>query len=151
MGSVKYSDLSKNRTTDYIFDWENMLSFEGNTAPYMQYAYTRVASIFKRAGVDESQLTGKIVLTDDREKALATKLMQFEEAVYSVVREGEPHLMCAYLYELAGLFSSFYEACPILNSDDQDVRNSRLKLSLLTAKTLKQGLDLLGIQTVDRM
>ena len=150
MGSVKYSDLSKNRTTDYIFDWENMLSFEGNTAPYMQYAYTRVASIFKRAGVDESQLTGKIVLTDDREKALATKLMQFEEAVYSVVREGEPHLMCAYLYELAGLFSSFYEACPILNSDDQDVRNS-LKLSLLTAKTLKQGLDLLGIQTVDRM
>ncbi|MCE5164020.1 arginine--tRNA ligase [Plesiomonas sp. PI-19] len=151
MGSVKYSDLSKNRTTDYIFDWENMLSFEGNTAPYMQYAYTRVASIFKRAGVDESQLTGKIVLTDDREKALATKLMQFEEAVYSVVREGEPHLMCAYLYELAGLFSSFYEACPILNSDDQDVRNSRLKLSSLTAKTLKQGLDLLGIQTVDRM
>nr|WP_279162115.1 arginine--tRNA ligase [Plesiomonas shigelloides] len=151
MGSVKYSDLSKNRTTDYIFDWENMLSFEGNTAPYMQYAYTRVASIFKRAGVDESQLTGKIVLTEDREKALATKLMQFEEAVYSVVREGEPHLMCAYLYELAGLFSSFYEACPILNSDDQDVRNSRLKLSLLTAKTLKQGLDLLGIQTVDRM
>ncbi|MEL6091603.1 arginine--tRNA ligase [Plesiomonas shigelloides] len=151
MGSVKYSDLSKNRTTDYIFDWENMLSFEGNTAPYMQYAYTRVASIFKRAGVDESQLTGKIVLTDDREKTLATKLMQFEEAVYSVVREGEPHLMCAYLYELAGLFSSFYEACPILNSDDQDVRNSRLKLSLLTAKTLKQGLDLLGIQTVDRM
>lgn len=151
MGSVKYSDLSKNRTTDYIFDWENMLSFEGNTAPYMQYAYTRVASIFKRAGVDESQLTGKIVLTDNREKALATKLMQFEEAVYSVVREGEPHLMCAYLYELAGLFSSFYEACPILNSDDQDVRNSRLKLSLLTAKTLKQGLDLLGIQTVDRM
>ncbi|KAB7689324.1 arginine--tRNA ligase [Plesiomonas shigelloides] len=151
MGSVKYSDLSKNRTTDYIFDWENMLSFEGNTAPYMQYAYTRVASIFKRAGVDESQLTGKIVLIDDREKALATKLMQFEEAVYSVVREGEPHLMCAYLYELAGLFSSFYEACPILNSDDQDVRNSRLKLSLLTAKTLKQGLDLLGIQTVDRM
>lgn len=151
MGSVKYSDLSKNRTTDYIFDWENMLSFEGNTAPYMQYAYTRVASIFKRASVDESQLTGKIVLTDDREKALATKLMQFEEAVYSVVREGEPHLMCAYLYELAGLFSSFYEACPILNSDDQDVRNSRLKLSLLTAKTLKQGLDLLGIQTVDRM
>lgn len=151
MGSVKYSDLSKNRTTDYIFDWENMLSFEGNTAPYMQYAYTRVASIFKRAGVDESQLTGKIVLTDDREKALATKLMQFEEAVYSVVREGEPHLMCTYLYELAGLFSSFYEACPILNSDDQDVRNSRLKLSLLTAKTLKQGLDLLGIQTVDRM
>ncbi|MFL1914179.1 arginine--tRNA ligase [Plesiomonas shigelloides] len=151
MGSVKYSDLSKNRTTDYIFDWENMLSFEGNTAPYMQYAYTRVASIFKRAGVDESQLTGKIVLTDDREKALATKLMQFEEAVYSVVREGEPHLMCAYLYELAGLFSSFYEACPILNNDDQDVRNSRLKLSLLTAKTLKQGLDLLGIQTVDRM
>ncbi|MGL4269374.1 MAG: arginine--tRNA ligase [Plesiomonas sp.] len=151
MGSVKYSDLSKNRTTDYIFDWENMLSFEGNTAPYMQYAYTRVASIFKRAGVDESALTGKIVLTEDREKALATKLMQFEEAVYSVVREGEPHLMCAYLYELAGLFSSFYEACPILNSEDQAVRNSRLKLSLLTAKTLKQGLDLLGIQTVDRM
>ncbi|MGL4601262.1 MAG: arginine--tRNA ligase [Plesiomonas sp.] len=151
MGSVKYSDLSKNRTTDYIFDWENMLSFEGNTAPYMQYAYTRVSSIFKRANIDESSLTGNIILNDDREKALAIKLMQFEEAVYSVVREGEPHLMCAYLYELAGLFSSFYEACPILNQEDQDLRNSRLKLASLTAKTLKQGLDLLGIDTVERM
>ncbi|MGL4930823.1 MAG: DALR anticodon-binding domain-containing protein, partial [Plesiomonas sp.] len=94
---------------------------------------------------------GNIILNDDREKALAIKLMQFEEAVYSVVREGEPHLMCAYLYELAGLFSSFYEACPILNQEDQDLRNSRLKLASLTAKTLKQGLDLLGIDTVERM
>ncbi len=151
MAAVKYSDLSKHRTTDYIFDWDNMLAFEGNTAPYMQYAYTRVASIFSKAGLSMDELTGEVKITDEKEKALVSKLMQFEEAVQAVASEGQPHLMCAYLFELAGQFSSFYEACPILNNEDEAVKQSRLKLAALTAKTIKQGLDLLGIETLERM
>ena len=150
MAAVKYADLSKHRTTDYVFDWDNMLAFEGNTAPYMQYAYTRVASIFSKAGVSMDNLSGSIQITDDKEKALVAKLLQFEEAVQAVAREGQPHLLCAYLFELAGQFSSFYEACPILSAED-DVKNSRLQLAALTAKTIKQGLALLGINTLERM
>ncbi|WP_282178136.1 arginine--tRNA ligase [Vibrio nereis] len=151
MAAVKYADLSKHRTTDYIFDWDNMLAFEGNTAPYMQYAYTRVASIFAKAGISMDELSGEIKLTEDKEKALIAKLLQFEEAVQSVAREGQPHIMCSYLFELAGQFSSFYEACPILNNEDDAIKQSRLKLAALTAKTIKQGLDLLGIETLERM
>lgn len=151
IGSVKYADLSKSRTTDYVFDWDNMLAFEGNTAPYMQYAYTRVSSIFKRAGIDENALSGDIVLTEEKEMALAARLLQFEETITTVAREGTPHVMCAYLYDLAGLFSGFYEACPILTAETEGQRNSRLKLAALTAKTLKLGLDTLGIETVARM
>uniref|UniRef100_UPI0036DBFD05 arginine--tRNA ligase n=1 Tax=Photorhabdus sp. RM322S TaxID=3342825 RepID=UPI0036DBFD05 len=151
IGAVKYADLSKSRTTDYIFDWDNMLAFEGNTAPYMQYAYTRVASIFKRADIDESSLTLPVILNEDREQALATRLLQFEETITAVAREGTPHVMCAYLYDLAGLFSGFYEHCQILNAENEELRQSRLKLALLTAKTLKQGLNTLGIETVERM
>ncbi|MFV0575631.1 MAG: arginine--tRNA ligase [Vibrio sp.] len=151
MAAVKYSDLSKHRTTDYIFDWDNMLAFEGNTAPYMQYAYTRVASIFAKAGIDMNGLTGEITISDEKEKALISKLLQFDEAVSSVAREGQPHLMCSYLFELAGQFSSFYEACPILSAEDETVKSSRLKLAALTAKTIKQGLSLLGIETLERM
>ncbi|QLB20652.1 arginine--tRNA ligase [Vespertiliibacter pulmonis] len=150
IGAVKYSDLSKNRTTDYVFDWDNMLSFEGNTAPYMQYAYTRISSIFSRSGINPTTLTGEIFLTEDKERALALKLLQFEEAVTTVAKEGTPHVLCQYLYELAGIFSSFYEACPILNAEE-NIKNSRLQLASLTAKTLKQGLDLLGIKTVEKM
>ena len=151
IGAVKYADLSKSRTTDYIFDWDNMLAFEGNTAPYMQYAYTRVASIFKRANMGEADLTLPLVLEDDREKALATRLLQFEETITNVARDGTPHVMCAYLYDVAGLFSGFYEHCPILTAETEVQRQSRLKLALLTQKTLKTGLDTLGIQTVERM
>lgn len=150
IGAVKYADLSKNRTTDYVFDWDNMLSFEGNTAPYMQYAYTRIRSIFSKADIDPATLTGDIKLTEEKERNLALKLLQFEEAVTTVAREGTPHVLCQYLYELAGIFSSFYEACPILNAEES-VKQSRLKLAGLTADTLKQGLDLLGIKTVEKM
>lgn len=150
MAAVKYSDLSKHRTTDYIFDWDNMLAFEGNTAPYMQYAYTRVASIFKRADIAQADLTHPIAINEEKEQTLLSKLLQFEEAVQTVAREGHPHVMCAYLFELAGLFSSFYEACPILNAEEA-VKQSRLKLAMLTANTIKQGLDLLGIETLERM
>ncbi|MFC2544040.1 MAG: arginine--tRNA ligase [Aggregatibacter sp.] len=152
IGSVKYADLSKNRTTDYVFDWDNMLSFEGNTAPYMQYAYTRIRSIFNRSQIALSEVEqAQLSITDEKERALAIKLLQFEEAVQVVGKDGTPHVLCAYLYELAGAFSSFYEHCPILNNDDQQVKLSRLKLALLTERTLKQGLDLLGIKTVEKM
>ena len=152
IGSVKYADLSKNRTTDYVFDWDNMLSFEGNTAPYMQYAYTRIRSIFNKANMNPTALAeAKIQLSDEKERALAIKLLQFEEAVQTVGKEGTPHVLCAYLYELAGVFSSFYEHCPILNTEDENVKLSRLKLASLTEKTLKQGLALLGIKTIEKM
>ncbi|MNB89058.1 Arginine--tRNA ligase [compost metagenome] len=152
IGAVKYADLSKNRTTDYVFDWDNMLAFEGNTAPYMQYAYTRVLSVFRKAAIDESVLANAtVVISEDREAQLAARLLQFEETLAVVARDGTPHVMCAYLYDLAGLFSGFYEHCPILSAESEAVRNSRLKLAQLTAKTLKLGLDTLGINTVERM
>ncbi|WP_347290382.1 arginine--tRNA ligase [Kluyvera georgiana] len=152
IGAVKYADLSKNRTTDYVFDWDNMLAFEGNTAPYMQYAYTRVLSVFRKAELEESEIVNAAVtITEEREAQLAARLLQFEETLNVVARDGTPHVMCAYLYDLAGLFSGFYEHCPILSAESEAVRNSRLKLALLTAKTLKLGLDTLGIETVERM
>ncbi|WP_200550627.1 arginine--tRNA ligase [Kosakonia sp. LAM2021] len=152
IGAVKYADLSKNRTTDYVFDWDNMLAFEGNTAPYMQYAYTRVLSVFRKAGIEESVLeNAPVVIGEERESQLAARLLQFEETLSVVAREGTPHVMCAYLYDLAGLFSGFYEHCPILSAESDETRLSRLKLALLTAKTLKLGLDTLGIETVERM
>ncbi|OBX06107.1 arginyl-tRNA synthetase [Gallibacterium salpingitidis] len=150
IGAVKYADLSKNRTTDYVFDWDNMLTFEGNTAPYIQYAYTRIRSIFANSGIDPNALSGAIQINDEKERQLALTLLKFEEAVNTVARDGTPHILCAYLYDLAGAFSSFYEHCPILNQADE-VKQSRLKLAALTARILKQGLDLLGIKTIEKM
>ena len=129
-----------------------MLAFEGNTAPYMQYAYTRVLSVFRKAESNEEQLAAApVIIREDSEAQLAARLLQFEETLTVVAREGTPHVMCAYLYDLAGLFSGFYEHCPILSAENEEVRNSRLKLAQLTAKTLKLGLDTLGIETVERM
>lgn len=151
IGAVKYADLSKNRTTDYVFDWDNMLSFEGNTAPYLQYAYTRVLSVFRKAELSEKNIAGMILLGHDKERALALKLAQFDETIAIVARDGLPHILCAYLYDTATLFSSFYEHCPILSAETEQMKASRLKLSSLTAKTLKIGLDMLGIKTVEKM
>jgi len=118
----------------------------------MQYAYTRVLSVFRKADIDESVLARtQVTITEDREAQLAARLLQFEETLSVVARDGTPHVMCAYLYDLAGLFSGFYEHCPILSAESEAVRNSRLKLAQLTAKTLKLGLDTLGIETVERM
>lgn len=150
IASVKYADLSKNRASDYIFSFDQMLSFEGNTAPYLLYAYTRVAGIFKRAeDVDLSNAV--IALEHDKEKELGNKLAQFGEILARMVGKGQPHVLCGYLFELAGAFSSFYEACPVLAADNEPQKHSRLLLSQLTAKTLKQGLSLLGIETLERM
>lgn len=149
MGAVKYADLSKNRTTDYIFDWDNMLAFEGNTAPYLQYAYTRIQSIFRRAG---EATPGAVQLTEAAEEALAQKLVRFNDAVEGVASKGMPHLLCSYLYELSGLFMSFYEACPINKEGvEPAIRSSRLTLCAATAKVIRQGLSLLGIQVLERM
>ena len=151
IGAVKYADLSKNRSSDYIFNWETMLSFEGNTAPYLQYAYARIQSIFRRAGVDAVS-AAPIVLQEKAERVLAVKLLQFTEVTDSVAKEGLPNHLCTYLYELSGNFMSFYEACPILKEGVEDaVRDSRLHLAEVTAQTLKTGLALLGIDVMERM
>ncbi|MBU0656266.1 MAG: arginine--tRNA ligase [Gammaproteobacteria bacterium] len=156
IGAVKYADLSKNRNSDYIFNWETMLSFEGNTAPYLQYAYARIKSVFRKRNPSPTlPLSGegaKIALHEPAERTLAVKLLQFGEAVDSVAKEGLPNHLCSYLYELAGNFMSFYEACPILKEGvAEDVRNSRLQLAELTAQTLQTGLGLLGIGVMERM
>jgi len=152
IGAVKYADLSKTRTNDYIFNWESMLSFEGNTAPYLQYAYARIQSIFRKAEIDTNALNSNIHVRQEQEKTLTLKLLQFSEVLEQVTREAYPHVLCSYLYDVASQFMRFYEACPILKEDvDTDTRNSRLAIAQVTAKTLKTGLDLLGIETMDKM
>ena len=152
IGSVKYADLCKTRTNDYVFSWESMLSFEGNTAPYLQYAYTRVQSIFRKAGVTPESLTNAILIGTEQEKTLAIKLLQFSEVLDQVAREAMPHLLCTYLYEIASLYMTFYEACPILKDGvEPETRDSRLRLCHLVAKTIEQGLELLGIEVMERM
>lgn len=151
IASVKYADLSKNRNSDYLFSFDQMLSFEGNTAPYLLYAYTRVAGIFRRTDSAENELAGTVRLLEDVEKDLASKLVQFGEVVAKVAEKGCPHLLCSYLYQLAGIFSSFYQSCPVLGAEDPLVKQSRLKLAMLTAKILQKGLALLGIETLERM
>ncbi|WDE12853.1 arginine--tRNA ligase [Thalassomonas haliotis] len=152
IGAVKFADLSKNRTSDYIFNWKTMLSFEGATAPYLQYGYARIQSIFTKAGIDSSSLSGNITIAEPQEKALALKLLQLEDVLDAVISEGTPNLLCNYLYELASLYMSFYEACPILKEGiDSQVKASRLLLCKQIAATLKQGLDILGIEVMERM
>lgn len=148
IGAVKYADLSKNRTSDYIFDWDSMLSFEGNTAPYLQYAYTRVQSVFRKAGTWDNNAA--ITLNEAMEQQLTVELLKFEDVLDSVANTSYPHYLAAYLYQIATLFSRFYEACPILKADEA-TRNSRLQLTSLTGKTLQQGLALLGIDTLETM
>ncbi|WP_461480781.1 arginine--tRNA ligase [Porticoccus sp.] len=152
IGAVKYADLSKTRTNDYIFDWEAMLSFEGNTAPYLQYAYTRIRSIFRRAGIDFDAPSGTLRIETAQEKALAMQLLQFGQVLDLLAREANPHVLCNYLYELASHFMAFYEHCPILKDEvPQATRISRLGLARLSAKVLARGLDLLGIEVMEQM
>lgn len=152
IGAIKYADLCKTRTNDYVFDWESMLSFEGNTGPYLQYAYTRINSIFNKANEDMAHFNHSMLLNTEQEKALALKTMQFSEVINQVADEAYPHTLCTYLYELASLFMTFYEACPVLKSGiDIELRNSRLQLSKAVALTLKSGLELLGIDIMNKM
>lgn len=148
IGAVKYADLSKNRTSDYVFEWDTMLAFEGNTAPYMLYAFARIRSVLRKAEDPSSHVITSVEA--DEERLLLLKANQFPEIVAAVAQDCYPNQLCNYLYELAGLFMKFYEACPILKAEGS-VRSSRLALAELTAETLRQGLDLLGIETLERM
>ncbi len=149
IGSVKYAELSQNRLTNYIFDWDNMLSLKGNTAPYLINAYVRTRAIFRKLGSEFDGIE-TIQLTEPAEKALALKLAQYAEAVPTVLTDFRPNLLANYLYELANTFHSFYEHCPVLRSEGQ-VRETRLALCDTTSKVLKKGLGLLGIETTERM
>ena len=148
IAAVKYADLSKNRTSDYIFDWSTMLSFEGNTAPYLMYAYARIKSILRKQENKNYQISS---LDMPEERGLLVKILQLPEVIDAVARDCYPNQLCNYLYELSGSFMRFYESCPILKAEDEELRNSRLALAALAAKTLHQGLDLLGIETLEQM
>jgi arginyl-tRNA synthetase len=151
VSAVKYADLSKNRTSDYIFNWETMLSFDGNTAPYLLYAYARIQSLIaryeKHFGCNDNEM---ISISLFEERTLLIKIQQLDEILDSVSRELAPNLLCNYLYELAGTFMSFYEACPVLTAE-RDLRLTRLAIAMLTADTLKQGLEMLGINPLNQM
>jgi arginyl-tRNA synthetase len=148
IGAVKYADLSKDRIADYTFSWDKMLSMEGNTAPYLQYAYARIRSIFRKteAAPDAAQIT----LGTPHERSLAKHVLRLGEVLEAVSRELKPHLLCSYLYELSTKFSSFYENCPVIKSEPA-IRAGRLALCDLTARTIALGLDLLGIEHPDQM
>jgi arginyl-tRNA synthetase len=149
IGAVKYADLSQYRMTDYIFSWDRMLSFQGNTAPYLQNAYVRIRSIFRKAG-EEFVPAKDLVLAAPEERNLALRLCQFGEIVPAVLNDFRPNILANYLFELANSFHSFYEACPVLKSEEP-ARGSRLALCELTARVLRQGLELLGIKVPEKM
>jgi arginyl-tRNA synthetase len=152
IGAVKYADLLPNRQSDYIFSWDKMLALNGNTAPYLQYAYTRIKSLFRKA-METSNIehrTSNIELTKAKEIALAKHLLNFGLTLEAVAEEFRPNFLCNFLYELAGKFTAFYENCPVLKADDA-TRASRLALCDLTARVLKQGLEVLGFETVEQM
>jgi arginyl-tRNA synthetase len=151
LAAIKYADLSNDRIKDYVLDWSQMLAFEGNTGPYLQYAHARIRAIFRKLDPDESVSADAIRIEHPNEKALALALVGFDTAVRSVADGLEPHKLCSYLYELASTFTSFYEACPVLRADTSEARASRLALADLTARTLARGLDLLGIEVPARM
>ena len=152
IGAVKYADLSTDRIKDYIFDWDRMLAFDGNTAPYLQYAHARICSIFRRAEIDRASVRGlAVVLGAPQERALAKRLLAFDSAVWDTVDKYSPHRLCTYLFDLAQDFTGFYEHCPVLKADDEATKQSRLTLCDTTARVLAQGLDLLGIVAPERM
>ena len=151
IGSVKYADLSTDRIRDYTFDWDRMLSFDGNTAVYLLYAYVRVRGIFRKAEQTSRVGPGDVLVTEGEERTLALALLRFESVVRSVAESLEPHRLCNYLFDLAQAYTAFVEACPVLRAPSPALRQSRLALCELTARTLQTGLGLLGITTVEQM
>lgn len=151
IGAVKYADLRQNRTSDYQFDWDKMISFKGNAGPYMQYAYARIRNIFSKGGFDPDAVHGPIVIGDPAEAALARQLLRFGEVVHAAAESCYPHALTDHLFSLARAFSTFYVACPVLKAEGDEVRDSRLALSALTSRQLRRGLTLLGINVVERM
>jgi arginyl-tRNA synthetase len=161
MGAIKYADLSTDRVRDYVFDWDRMLSFEGDTGPYLQYAHARIRSIFRRAtepagaepepGGERAERGSVIVLRAPEERALGLSLIGYSAAIRAAVEELSPSKLCAYLYSLATTFTTFYERCPVLRAPDETTRLSRLALAETTALVLSEGLGLLGIEAPERM
>ena len=152
IGALKYAELSSDRIKDYVFDWDRMLAFDGNTAPYLQYAHARICSIFRRADIERSSVRSvEPTLVEPQERALALQLLQFDAVVHDTLDKFSPHRLCTYLFELAQAFTSFYEACPVLKEGYEATRDSRLALCDLTARVLHTGLGLLGIEAPERM
>lgn len=152
IGALKYADLASDRIKDYVFNWDRMLAFDGNTAPYLQNAYVRIRSIFRKGGIDPAALDRRaIAVRDPAERAMALQLLLFAPTVEAVGRTLEPHRLCTYLYDLANLFHKFYEGCPVLSAEDASVRESRLVLCDLVARVLERGLGLLGIRVIEQM
>jgi arginyl-tRNA synthetase len=147
IGAVKYADLANDRVKDYVFSWDRMLAMDGNTAPYLQYAHARIQSILRKADA----VGGPVVIGHPAERALALQLLAFDEAVQVTAASLEPHRLCTYLFELASLFTAFYEHCPVLRAETEQVRASRLTLAGMTARVLSAGLGLLGITAPPRM
>jgi arginyl-tRNA synthetase len=151
IGAVKWADLKQNRTSDYVFSWEKLISFKGNSGPYVQYAHARVTSLFRKGDIDRaSYLSGLVTLVAPEERELAKRLAVFADVVHAAAETAQPHLLCDHLYELARVFSGFYEACPVLKAEGE-TRESRLRLAAATAEQLNQGLTLLGITAIERM
>jgi arginyl-tRNA synthetase len=150
LGAIKYADLAQNRQSDYVFSWDKMLALQGNTAPYLLYAYTRIRSIFRKGGRDTAGDPGEFVLNAPEELALARHLLNFGLALDAAAEDYRPNFLCGYLYELAGHFTRFYENCPVLKAEAA-ARPSRLALCDVTARVLKQGLEVLGIETTEQM
>jgi arginyl-tRNA synthetase len=151
IGAIKYADLSTARDSAYIFDWDRMISFRGNTGPYLQYATTRIRSIFRRAGIIETDMRGPVRVTAPAERELALKLLGFGAVITQVADTAEPHRLCGYLFEVASLFTAFYEQCPVLRAGDEATRDARLALCAATLRVLTCGLGLLGVPVPDRM
>jgi arginyl-tRNA synthetase len=150
IGAIKYADLSSDRVKDYVFSWDRMLAMDGNTGPYLQYAHARIRSIFRRAGVEAPAAPTTLAVAHPAERALVLRLLQLPGVVRAVAQSLEPHRLCGYLYDVATAFSGFYEACPVLQAE-AGTREGRLVLCALTARTLRQGLALLGIEVLERM
>jgi arginyl-tRNA synthetase len=154
IGAIKYADLSQNRLSDYVFDWQKMMAKNGNTATYMQYAYARTRSVFRKAGVAAEKIREQrpvISLSHPAERAIGVRLLRLPEVLEFVAEENKPNVLTDYLFDLANAFSTFWEECPVVKAESAERRDSRLAICDLTARTLKLGLDLLGIDVVDRM
>ncbi len=151
IGALKYGDLSVARESSYTFDFDRMLALTGNTGPYLQYATARIRSIFRKAGLDPATAAGPVQVTEGAERALALALLGFGRAVHQAAQSAEPHLLAAFLFEVASTFTTFYEACPVLKAGDPAVRGSRLALCAVTLRVLVTGLGLLGVPVPERM
>ena len=152
IGAVKYADLSTERTKDYVFDWDRMLAFEGNTSPYLQYAHARICSIFRRSGIERSSLSGiSISLSQSEEQLLARRLVNFAAVTDDTLETYSPHRLCTYLHSVASAFATFYEVCPVLGAEDEATMESRMAICDLTARTIATGLGLLGIDSPEQM